>query len=135
MIVVAAVADTHTALWHLFSDRRLSDTASRFIQQSAEKRQKIAVSSITLAEIVYLVEKGRLPAEAYDLLCRALADPENVLTEAALTSSVVESMRRVSRNQVPDLADRIIAGTALFFGVPAISRDRRILSADLETIW
>ena len=132
---IAAVADTHTALWHLFSDSRLSRAASQVIQQAADTRQKIAVSSITLAEIVYLVEKGRLPGEAYSRLSQALADPESVFAEAALTGSVVEAMRLVSRDQVPDLADRIIAGTALYFGVPVISRDRRILAASLTAIW
>ena len=47
--MIAAVADTHTALWHLFADPRLSATASEFIQQAAAARSKIAISSITLA--------------------------------------------------------------------------------------
>jgi hypothetical protein len=38
----------------------------------------IAVSSISLAEIVYLVEKKRLPRAAYEELALALADPEHV---------------------------------------------------------
>jgi PIN domain nuclease of toxin-antitoxin system len=58
--MIAGVADTHTALWHLFDDPRLSATASAFIDEAANTRRKIAVSSISLAELVYLVEKGRL---------------------------------------------------------------------------
>src|ERR1700723_4459774 len=38
---------------------------------------KIAVSSITLAELVSLVEKSRLPFWAYQELTQALADPEH----------------------------------------------------------
>jgi len=44
-------------------------------------------------------------------------------------------MRRVPREQVPDLPNRIVAATALYFNVPVISRDSRILASDLTTIW
>lgn len=56
--MIAGVADTHAALWHLFNDKRLSAAAVDFIDQAAAQRQRIAVSAISLAEIVYLVEKG-----------------------------------------------------------------------------
>jgi len=42
---------------------------------------------------------------------------------------------RVERAQIPDLPDRIIAATALYLGLPLISRDRRILLSDVDTIW
>jgi PIN domain nuclease of toxin-antitoxin system len=133
--MIAAVADTHTALWHLFNDSRLSATAGAFIQEAAAGRRKIAISSISLAEVVYLVEKGRLPAAAYDDLVHALSDPEHVFTEAVFTSGIVQSMRQVSRAEVPDMPDRMIAATAVYFGVPVLSRDRRILAAALTSIW
>ncbi|HVR22678.1 MAG TPA: hypothetical protein VMU26_05100 [Candidatus Polarisedimenticolia bacterium] len=41
-------------------------------------RHKIAISTISLAEVVYLIEKNRLPPSAYDELTQALADPEHV---------------------------------------------------------
>ena len=52
--MIAAVADTHTALWHLFNDARLSSAAGDFIEGAAARRRKIAISSISLAEVVYL---------------------------------------------------------------------------------
>lgn len=125
-MTIAAVADTHTALWHLFGDPRLSNAAGAFIEQAAAARQKIAVSSISLAELVYLVEKGRLPESAYEYLAQALADPEHVFAEAVFTVAIVEAMRKVPRADVPDLPDRIVAATAVHFGVPVISRDRLI---------
>ena len=33
------------------------------------------------------------------------------------------------------MPDRIIAATAVYFKVPVISRDRRIRSANLQTVW
>ena len=64
--MIAGVADTHTVLWYLYDDARLSGAAGDFIDQAAEAGGQIAVSAISLAEIVYLIEKNRLPsANAY----------------------------------------------------------------------
>jgi PIN domain nuclease of toxin-antitoxin system len=134
-LTIAAVADTHTALWYLFGDSRLSRRVTTFIDEAAISRNKIAISSISLAELVYLVEKSRLPAEAYRQLTDALADPEHVFTEAVFTTATVESMRRISRAEVPDMPDRMIAATALYFDVPVLSRDQRIRTANLMSIW
>ena len=134
-MTIAAIADTHTALWHLFDDARLSPAAGNFISEAATARRKIAISSITLAEVVYLVEKDRLPLSAYDELTQALADPEHVFTEAVFTSAIVEAMWRVSRAEVPDMPDRMVAATGVYFDVPVISRDRRIRGANLKTVW
>ncbi len=133
--MIAAVADTHTALWHLFDDARLSAAAGAFINDAATARHKIAISTISLAEVVYLIEKGRLPPSAYDELTQALADPEHVFTEAVFTAAIVQAMRLVSRAEVPDMPDRVVAATAVYFDVPVVSRDRRIRSALVKTIW
>jgi PIN domain nuclease of toxin-antitoxin system len=133
--MIAGVADTHTALWHLFGDAKLSRVAEDFIQGAAVRGQKIAVSAISLAELVYLVEKNRLPHSAYEGLRSAMRKPAHVFMEAAVTAEVVESMQQVSRKDVPDMPDRIIAATAVCFGVPVLSRDGRIRAANLRTVW
>jgi PIN domain nuclease of toxin-antitoxin system len=91
--VIAGVADTHTALWYLLKNPRLSATARRFMDNAAGAGYDIVLSPISLAEIVYLVEKGRLPASAYDELREALNDPDFVLEEAPFTGEVVETQR------------------------------------------
>ena len=60
-----ASADTHTGLWYLKDDARVSVASGGFIGQAAVAGKQIVVSSISLAEIVYLIEKNRLPANAY----------------------------------------------------------------------
>jgi PIN domain nuclease of toxin-antitoxin system len=109
------VADTHTALWHLYGDARLSAAAASFISEAATARRKIAISSITLAELVHLVEKNCLPLSAYEELTQALADPEHVFTEAVFTAAIVQSMRQVSRAEVPDMPDRHDCGDRRLF--------------------
>jgi PIN domain nuclease of toxin-antitoxin system len=133
--MIAAVADTHTALWYLFNDGRLSIAAGDFIDKSAAAGSRIVISSISLAEIVYLIEKNRLSENAYTDLKAALDDPDHVFKEAPITVEIVEAMKQVPRADVPDMPDRIVAATAVYFGVPVISRDGNIQASNVQTIW
>jgi PIN domain nuclease of toxin-antitoxin system len=123
--MIAGVADTHAALWYLFGDPRLSSSAKTFIDQAGNSGRKIVLSVMSLAEILYLIEKNRLPALAYDKLRQALSVVDYVIDEAPLTAEIIEAMRQVPRAEVPDMPDRLVAATAVYFGVPIISRDGR----------
>jgi PIN domain nuclease of toxin-antitoxin system len=57
--MIVAIADTHAAIWYLFSDPRLGTAASAFIDQTIAAGDHIGISAITIAEMVYLSEKGR----------------------------------------------------------------------------
>ncbi len=46
--MIAGVADTHTVIWYLFDDARLSAAAGTFIDQAAANGERIGVSPITL---------------------------------------------------------------------------------------
>ena len=133
--MIAGIADTHAALWHLFDDVRLSVAARAFFDRAAAARRKVALSTISLAEVVYLIEKNRLPASAYDESRKALVNPNHILEEASFTAQVVEAMRQVPRDAVPDMPDRIVAATAVWLGVPVISRDGRIRASNVQTVW
>ena len=129
------VADTHAALWHIFDNPKLSRRAAAFFDEAAAGGNKIVVSSISLVEIVYLVEKRRLPETAYSGLREILGDPDEDLMEVPVTGEISDAMHLIPRADVPDMPDRIIAATALHLGVPVLSRDRQIHSANLQTIW
>jgi len=64
-----------------------------------------------------------------------LADPHHVLTDVPLMADIVANMPQVRREAVPDMPDRIVAATALHFGVPVISRDGRIRASNVQTVW
>ena len=78
------------------------------------RRTMVVLAPVSLAEVVYLVEKGRLPATAFEDLRAALQNPNHVLDEAPFTSDVVSAMRQVPRDAVPDMPDRIVAPERLF---------------------
>jgi len=129
------VADTHATLWYLARDSRLSLTARDTMQRIVRNGDPIFVASISIVELTYLVEKGRLPAKALQTSRDALADLSFGLVPVPLDLRVADSLRRISRTDVPDLPDRVIAATALSLDVPLVTRDGKIRSSDIQTIW
>ena len=85
--------------------------------------------------MVYLVEKKRISAQAYDEMRGVLSDPEHVFVAIVLSGAVTDAMRQVLRAEVPDMPDRIVAATGISLGVPVISRDAQIRSSAISTIW
>lgn len=132
--MIAAVADTHTAIWYLSADSRLSPFAKGFMDKTADGGDEIAVSSITLVEMVYLIEKGRIEPLHFSQFGRELVDPDSLFVEIPLDLSIARALSRVDSGQVPDMPDRIIAATAVHVNVPVISRDARIRLSSSSTI-
>jgi|SRR5687768_14257049 len=87
--MIAFVADTRAFIWHLFGDARLSPAARRAFAFAAENGLEVGVSSVTLAEIVYLMaEKGRISANALDGALAILLDPEREVAEVPFDSEI-----------------------------------------------
>jgi len=96
--------------------------------------EPLFLPSISLVEVIYLVEKRRLPVFALERLNAALQNPGSALRIAPLDLAVAASPQKVARDVVPDMPDRIIAATALHLGLPLVTRDYRI-AVGIETIW
>lgn len=133
--MLRAVADTHAVIWYLYDDPRLSGSARALIEEAAMAGDQIGISAITLTEIVYLSEKGRIDPEALDRVFTVLGEPESVIRELPLDRAVVAVMASIDRNEVPDLPDRIIVATARLYDVPVINRDRQIRLSNVDTVW
>jgi PIN domain nuclease of toxin-antitoxin system len=133
--VAGVIADTHALIWYLLDSPRLSDSASAQFEACHTGGVRIGVASISIVEIVYLVDKGRIPAQTIPLLQEGLERQSSLLEIVPLTQSIAMTVRQVPREQVPDLPDRVIAATALHLAVPLISRDRRIQLSNVTTVW
>jgi PIN domain nuclease of toxin-antitoxin system len=79
--MIVAIADTHATIWYLYSDPWLGNAASALIDRSVAAGDHIGISAITIAEMVYLIEKGRIPSAALNDLQAATADPASVLRQ------------------------------------------------------
>jgi PIN domain nuclease of toxin-antitoxin system len=133
--LLKAVLDTHALIWYIYDDNRLSSFARQTIKEIENDGDTIAFSSISLAEIVYLSEKGRIDPQTLNRLLTEVDKENALLIEIPFERKIAETMQDVERADVPDLPDRIIAATALYLGVSVISRDRKIRLSKIDTIW
>jgi PIN domain nuclease of toxin-antitoxin system len=133
--MAALVTDTHATVWYLTDSPRLSRTAAQALDEASAAGDPILIPSISLVELTYLVEKGRLPAEARNRLVDALSEPDSPYELAPLDGRVAAAVELIDRNIVPDLPDRVIATTALSYGAALVSRDGKIRASRVRTIW
>ena len=91
--MIAAVADTHAIIWYLYADARLSLTAKQTIDQAVNAGKLIMISAITPVEMVYLIEKGRIAAEALTRLAAMLNDSSLPIDQYPVDLSVARTLR------------------------------------------
>jgi len=130
-----AVLDTHAAIWYLLDTKNLSGTVFSLIDSAAASGVPTYISAVSLVEVVYLVERGRIAADAFERFIRELGQESPAFKVFPLDYNVAGALRSISREVVPDMPDRIIAATALHLGLPLVTRDRRLQAAGIQTIW
>ncbi len=131
------VADTHAILWHLSSDSRLSTEARRRFLMADHGEAIIYISAITPIEIIYLVEKNKIPERSLNQFReRVGSEPEESYQLVNLSYDLAFSIAKVPRTVVPELSDRIIAATSYYLNLPLITKDSRIQQWDgIVTVW
>jgi len=132
---MSAVLDTHAAVWYLLDAKSLSQTVFSLIDRAAASGQPTYISAVSLVEVVYLVERGRIAADAFERFVAELKQQNPAFTVVPLDSEVAAALRTIPRDAIPDMPDRIVVATALHLGLPLVTRDRRIQSAGIKTIW
>ncbi len=130
------VTDVHPLVWHLTRDTHLSSRCRQIFVQADAEKNVIWVPAVVLVEVIYLVEKRRLPEVLIDQMFALLEPPAVNYRLVGLDLPILRTLRKVKREAVPDMPDRIIAATALSLGLPLLSRDRALATVEgLEVIW
>jgi PIN domain nuclease of toxin-antitoxin system len=133
--MIATVIDTHTLVWYLAGDKRLSDSAMQFIGQIVDDGNQIAVSTISLIEIIYLAEKGRLTADWPQRLFNLFEGSDAPFIKVSVDLDTVKSVASLAGSGIADMPDRIIAATSTHLGVPLVTKDRAIAASAVKTVW
>jgi PIN domain nuclease of toxin-antitoxin system len=125
--------DTHALVWMASAPGRLSRRAREAIREAREKTG-IAVATISLWELAWLAENGRIQTamsvESFvgETVARVVLQP--------LTPAIAALAVRLPEKYLRDPADRIIAATAIIGGMPLVTADKQIRLAKVaETIW
>ena len=123
--------DTHTLLWFLANDARLSQTAKTAIEDPANERW---LSPISLLEIAIKVRIGKLPLPAPF----AVMFPADLLTAdihlLPLEADHIEPLTTLPLHH-KDPFDRLIAATALVEGLTLVSADPAFDAYGVSRLW
>ena len=129
------VLDTHATLWYLEGSPRLSAAALAAIQAALAAAEPLHVSTVSIVELTYLVEKGRFPVSLLDQLLVELRRPAPELVVTPLDLATADVLRTVSGTLIRDMPDRMIAATAVALGLPLVTRDQQIQASGITVIW
>ena len=119
------VIDTHVAVWYFADSTQLSKPAETAID-NADANGIIFVSAITIVELIYLIEKGKIPPDILNLLRDAFDDLTTAFQLNEISREIGDKVENILGLTVPDMPDRIIAATALHLNLLLVSRARKI---------
>ncbi len=116
------------------SEQQLGPGAKRLLKRAERTGSVLGVPSICLFEVAQLEERGRIRLRfPFDEWCTLLTETTG-LRILTLDLGVVSEARALPALRDP--FDRLIAGTAVAYGVPLISPDRRVArSGRLAVVW
>lgn len=125
------VTDTHSLVWYLTEDPRLSSKALS-VFASSENEGTIIVPAVVLAEIMFIARKGRVTI-SFDETLKKIEENENFVI-APLDSDTLRIADKIEADL--EMHDKLIAATALYYEAPLITKDENlILSEVITTVW
>ena len=130
-----AVLDTHTWIWWVTEDRRLSNPARRAVERASDANT-LWLSGFSIWEVAKKVQKGQLLLDRPldDWIDRATAPAG--LHIAELTRAVLVESCRLPGGFAGDPADGIIVATARSLGAALVTKDERIRDYEhVRTVW
>jgi len=125
--------DTHIAIWLVAEPDKLSKHAKEAIR-AARIEGGLAIASITLMELAWLAENGRvtttLSVESFVRLCASK------MTVLPITPEIAARAVSFPDSYPKDPQDRLIGATALVEGIQLISHDKLIKKSGLvPMVW
>ena len=125
-----ALLDTHVLLWWHGERDRLS-RAQRDVIAAADADAPLQVSDISLWEVAMLHGLGRirLTIPLREWLEKAVAPP--LVRRHGISPAVAAELASLPDSFHRDPADRILVATARVLGATLLTRDRRIVQAEL----
>jgi len=126
------LADTVAIVRHLRGHPALGPQAAQILRDADAGRHHVYLSAITLMEVLYLSEAKRVDVRLDELIGHVSRSVNYEIVP--VSADVVLAAADV--DDVPELHDRIIVGTAQWLGVPILTGDEIISeSSHAQTIW
>ena len=126
------VTDTHSFLWYLTNDSRLSKKANEIFEKAEQGENLIIIPTIVLIESLDVIEKKRI-AYDFELVLSAVENNENFIIWN-LDIEVVTEVVKIKG--IPELHDRVIVAIAKLWNAGLITKDGEVTDAkEVSTVW
>ena len=131
MAAMKALLDTHTLLWWLFDDSRLSDRARTVI---AESENEVVVSSASAWEIATKHRIGKLPEAA-----EAVNNLPQLMRQARFRELTMTVKHALAAGSLPgphrDPFDRMLIAQSRLEGLPILTNDPVFAQYACQVTW
>lgn len=129
------VADTHALIWYFYDSPRLGAGARDAFAEIANSESMLVVPAVVVAEMLMVVEKGRVavtPADLREIIQRLRKTP--VCQFTSLTPDLV--LNSATLTAIPDIFDRLIVCEARELDAAILTKDKIITDSNLaRVIW
>ena len=119
------VIDTQALIKFLNGKKVINDKINEILKMADEGKNIIIIPSVVLFEIGYLHEKGKIPISLKDI--EDIVNNSINYVEEKLSISIIKTAFEIK--DIPELHDRLIAGTAKYLNLPLITNDPIILKS------
>ncbi|MCR4292017.1 MAG: PIN domain-containing protein [Candidatus Kuenenia sp.] len=119
------VIDTQALIKFLNGVKVINENIDLILRKTDEGENIIIIPSVVMFEVGYLHEKKKIPI--------SIVDVENIINnsinyvEEKLSINIIKSAFEIT--DIPELHDKLIAGTARYLNLPLITNDPVILKS------
>ena len=123
------VTDTQALVKFMNGVKVINDKINSIMKKADKGENIIIIPSAVLFEIAYLNEKGRIPVTLNDV--NNIIENSINYVEEKLSRKIIKASFEIT--DIPELHDRLIAGTARYLDIPLITNDPVILNSKFLT--
>jgi PIN domain nuclease of toxin-antitoxin system len=128
----AYVLDTHALIWYLKQDRKLGRQASLVFAAAERGDTTLIIPAIVIYELYFADQQWKL----FDNFNETYASLKSQPYFHFFDLRADDATMLLNHSVIPEMHDRIIAGTGRLFGVPVITSDAVIFKSNVaRTVW
>jgi PIN domain nuclease of toxin-antitoxin system len=125
------VTDSHSLIWYLLDSPKLSFNASEVFKAVEQGRAKLLIPAIVIAEIIFIVQSGKVQADL-DSLLLDIQESDNFQISPLGLDELICLKEQI---EIPEMHDRLIVCEALLKKGKIITKDKQIKDSGLQRLF
>ncbi len=129
---MAFLVDTHTLIWFLTKDNKLSARVIEILKRAEDGEETIIIPTIVLAEIMYICERKKVGL-SFSKIIEGLKGSVNYIVYDLDIDTIIKANEL---NKILELHDRIIVASAILTDSKILTKDENIRKSNyVDAIW